>query len=240
MNAAALGSWAGIFRSESLKQQWEWIETQLQEESQQYRVFPDGPNRYKALELCPLEITQVVIVGQDPYPKEGQAHGLAFSVPTGMALPPSLINIRNEILQDPDADPAFDANMGSFDEGNGNLESWAQQGVLLLNTALSVRENQAGSHRHLPWPLITQAWIQLVSEQAKPSVFLLWGNHARALAPSIHERHLVLESAHPSPLSAYRGFVGSKPFGKANTWLRAQGRPGVDWMSPFRRSKAEL
>jgi uracil-DNA glycosylase len=240
MEHAKLGTWADIFQSESLKQDLRDIEDQLKVEALNFRVFPESQFQFRALELCPLEKTQVVIVGQDPYHGEGQAHGLAFSVPNGIAPPPSLRNITQEILQDSIANPEGEAVLPHLNLNSGNLESWAAQGVLLLNMTLSVRENQAGSHQHLPWSSITKAWIDLVSRKAQPVVFLLWGNHARQLKPLIQPQHLVLESAHPSPLSAYRGFIGSQPFGKANQWLTEHQRPGIDWLSPWRRSADPL
>ncbi|MDA0685482.1 MAG: uracil-DNA glycosylase [Bacteroidetes bacterium] len=240
MEHAKLGTWAEIFQSESLRQDLREIEDQLKAEALNYRIFPGSQFRFRALELCPLEKTQVVIVGQDPYHGDGQADGLAFSVPNGIAPPPSLRNIIQEILQDSIINPGGEAALHTLNLEGGNLESWAAQGVLLLNMTLSVRENQAGSHQHLPWSSITKAWIDLVNRKAQPVVFLLWGNHARQLKPLIQSKHLVLESAHPSPLSAYRGFIDSRPFGKANQWLTEHQRPGIDWLSPWRRSANPL
>ncbi|MFM1898212.1 MAG: hypothetical protein RL577_452 [Bacteroidota bacterium] len=240
MNYAELGTWANIFQSASLEQDLKEIEDQLQIENQHFRIFPEPKLRYRALELCPIETTKVVILGQDPYHGPGQAHGLAFSVPRGVIPPPSLRNITKEIIQDPLINTAGEAALASLDLNHGNLESWAKQGVLLLNMSLSVRENQAGSHQHLPWPNITRAWIEMIGQQTQATVFMLWGKQARSLRPLIQPKHLVLESAHPSPLSAYRGFMGSRPFGKANLWLSTHNRSKIDWLSPWRRSTHEL
>lgn len=240
MNTSALGSWSTIFQSTEVSGALKVIEEQLELEVKHARIYPKAAHRYRALELCPMENTQVVIVGQDPYHGEGQADGLAFSVPVGQAIPPSLRNIYQEIIRDPLINPDPTAIQQELNLHNGDLESWARQGVLLLNTSLSVRENQAGSHQHLPWQTLTKAWIELISHMAPPTVFLLWGKHAQQLKPLIQPRHLILESAHPSPLSAYRGFIGSQPFGKANQWLWSKHRAGIDWLSPMRRSGAQL
>lgn len=240
MNYTQLGTWAAIFQTESLKLDLKDIEDQLQAEASRFQIFPEPKFRFRALELCPFEKTKVVIVGQDPYHGYGQAHGLAFSVPNGVIPPPSLRNIAQEIIQDPIVNPAGESTLPNLNLLQGNLESWATQGVLLLNMCLSVRENQAGSHHHLPWTSITRAWVEMVSHQSQPCVFLLWGKQARSLKPLIQSKHLVLESAHPSPLSAYRGFSGSRPFGKANQWLSAHDRSEIDWLSPWRRSTHQL
>ena len=167
---------------------------------------------------------KVVILGQDPYHGPGQAHGLAFSVPEGVRTPPSLVNIYKELQ----------ADLGVQIPPHGNLESWARQGVLLLNNALTVEAGQAGSHQNRGWEAITDAAVAAVAARAEPSVFILWGSHARKKAMRVPElagntRHLILTAPHPSPLSAHSGFFGSRPFSKANAFLEAQGRGAIDW-----------
>ena len=187
-------------------------------------IFPPRGQRLRALELTPLDAVKVVILGQDPYHGPGQAHGLCFSVPEGVRVPPSLVNIYKELESD----------LGVPRRPHGNLEHWARQGVLLLNTCLTVEEGRAGSHAGLGWEAITDAAVAAVAERDEPSVFILWGNHARRKALNVPRLaqggpHLVLTSPHPSPLSAHSGFFGSKPFSKANAFLEANGRGGIDW-----------
>jgi len=193
------------------------------EEAAGKRIYPPRGTRLAALALTPLDRVKVVILGQDPYHGPGQAHGLSFSVSRGMKIPPSLVNIYKEI----------EADLGLPRGSHGNLESWAQQGVLLLNTSLSVEEGRAGSHAGLGWEAITDAVVAAVAAKAEPCVFLLWGNHARRKAEKvpglIGGRHLVLTAPHPSPLSAYAGFFGCRHFSQANAFLEAQGRGGIDW-----------
>lgn len=186
-------------------------------------IYPPRGQRLRALDLTPLDQVKVVILGQDPYHGPGQAHGLSFSVPPGVRQPPSLVNILKELQSD----------LGIARPDQGNLESWAKQGVLLLNNALTVEAGQAGSHQQRGWEAITDAAVKAVAERAEPSVFILWGSHAKKKAQRIDAlksgRHLVIHSPHPSPLSAHRGFFGSKPFSKANAFLEANGRGAVDW-----------
>jgi uracil-DNA glycosylase len=186
-------------------------------------VYPPRGTRLNALALTPLDSVKVVILGQDPYHGPGQAHGLAFSVPQGVPPPPSLVNVLKELKADLGIEPA----------GHGNLEAWAKQGVLLLNNALTVTAGQAGSHQQQGWEAITDAAVAAVAARAEPSVFVLWGSHAAAKAARvpglIDGRHLVLRAPHPSPLSAYRGFFGSRPFSQANAFLAAHGRGAIDW-----------
>lgn len=194
------------------------------EEASGKAVYPPRGQRLRALELTPLDEVKVVILGQDPYHGPGQAHGLCFSVPEGVQVPPSLVNIYKELESD----------LGIERRSTGNLERWARQGVLLLNTSLTVEAGRAGSHAGKGWEAITDAAVAAVARRAAPSVFILWGNHARNKAAKVPElgpgtRHLVLTSAHPSPLSAHAGFFGSKPFSKANAFLEAQGRGAVEW-----------
>jgi uracil-DNA glycosylase len=194
------------------------------EEERGAMIYPPRGTRLRAFELTPLEEIKVVIVGQDPYHGPGQAHGLCFSVPDGIRVPPSLLNIYKELESD----------LGVARRDSGNLEHWARQGVLLLNTSLTVEAGKAGSHAGKGWEAITGAALAAVAAREVPSVFVLWGNHARKKAASIPELaergpHLVLASAHPSPLSAHAGFFGSKPFSKANAFLEATSRGAIDW-----------
>ncbi len=194
------------------------------EEENGKTIYPPRGSRLRALELTPLDAVKVVILGQDPYHGPGQAHGLAFSVPEGIRTPPSLVNIYKELRDD----------LGLEIPPHGNLEHWAEQGVLLLNNALTVEAGQAGSHQGKGWETITDAAVAAVAARPEPSVFILWGAHARkkaARVPEITEggRHLVLTAPHPSPLSAHSGFFGSKPFSKANAFLNEQGRGSIDW-----------
>ena len=194
------------------------------EEAAGKTIYPPRGQRLAALERTSLEAVKVVILGQDPYHGPGQAHGLSFSVPEGVAIPPSLRNIYKELTSD----------LGIAPASHGNLTRWADQGVLLLNTALTVEAGQAGSHQGRGWEEFTDAAVSAVAARPEPSVFVLWGNHARKKAAGIASLgagspHLVLTSAHPSPLSAYAGFFGSKPFSKTNAFLEAEGRGAIDW-----------
>jgi uracil-DNA glycosylase len=184
------------------------------------RIFPKGSEWFHALDATPLERVRVVILGQDPYHGEGQAHGLCFSVRQGVRPPPSLINIYKEMKSD----------LGLEPPSHGNLEAWAKQGVLLLNSVLTVEAGLAASHQGKGWERFTDAVIRLVNDQPRPVVFILWGTYAQRKAAFVdRQRHLVLASAHPSPLSAHNGFFGSKPFSKANEFLAANGREPIDW-----------
>jgi uracil-DNA glycosylase len=184
------------------------------------RIFPKGSEWFHALDVTPLEQVRVVILGQDPYHGEGQAHGLCFSVKPGVRPPPSLINIYKEMKSD----------LGLEPPPHGNLEAWAKQGVLLLNAVLTVEAGLAASHQGKGWERFTDAVIRLVNDQPQPVVFILWGAYAQRKAAFVdRNRHLVLTSAHPSPLSAHNGFFGSRPFSKANEFLVAQGLGPIDW-----------
>lgn len=189
-------------------------------DQQQAPVYPPRPYLFEALNLCPLNQTKVIILGQDPYHGPGQAHGLSFSVPAGVKWPPSLRNILKE----------WQADLGHDLPLHGDLSVWAKQGVLLLNTVLSVRHKEAGSHQNWGWEIFTDKIIQLLNEDSAPKVFILWGKAAGAKKNILNlSRHRVLESQHPSPLSAYRGFWGSKPFSRCNTLLQELGREPIDW-----------
>ncbi|WP_369026324.1 uracil-DNA glycosylase [Qipengyuania sp. RANM35] len=186
-------------------------------------IYPPRGCRLRALELTPLEAVRVVILGQDPYHGPGQAMGLCFSVPQGERVPPSLVNIYKEL----------EGDCGISRPDHGDLTRWARQGVLLLNNTLTVEAGNAGSHAGRGWDAITDACVAAVAEQAEPSVFILWGSHAQAKAKRIaalrNGRHCLIESPHPSPLSAHRGFFGSRPFSRTNEFLASNGRGTIDW-----------
>jgi uracil-DNA glycosylase len=185
-----------------------------------HTIFPPEPQVFRALELTPFEQASVVILGQDPYHGAGQAHGLAFSVQPGVKPPPSLVNMYKEL----------EADIGLPRPTTGFLEPWAKQGVLLLNTALTVRANEANSHAKQGWEPLTDAIIGAVAERADPAVFVLWGANAQKKIKLIDaSRHAIIQSAHPSPLSAYNGFFGSKPFSRINAALAQQGKPPINW-----------
>jgi uracil-DNA glycosylase len=186
-------------------------------------VYPPHGCRLKALELTPLDSVKVVILGQDPYHGPGQAMGLSFAVPEGVKVPPSLANIYKEL----------EADLGIACPAHGDLSAWARRGVLLLNNTLTVEGGKAASHAGRGWETVTDACVAAVAARAEPSVFILWGSHAQAKAKRIAGlragQHCVIESPHPSPLSAYRGFFGSRPFSRANAFLTERGRAPVDW-----------
>ena len=186
------------------------------------RIFPKGSDWFRALDLTPLDEVRVVILGQDPYHGPGQAHGLCFSVPDGVRPPPSLINIYRELESD----------LGIAPARHGFLEHWAKQGVLLLNSVLTVEMGRAASHRDRGWERFTDAVVAEVNARAEPVVFMLWGSYAQKKAAQLDPRHLVLKAPHPSPLSAHSGFFGCKHFSKANAFLEAQGRAAIDWALP--------
>jgi len=194
------------------------------EEAAGKQVYPPRGMRLAALALTPLDQVRCVILGQDPYHGPGQAHGLAFSVQDGVRVPPSLVNIYKEL----------EADLGLPRAATGDLSPWARQGVLLLNNTLTVEAGQAGSHAGQGWDAITDACVAAVAERAEPTVFILWGSHARKKASRVPmlaraSQHLVLTSAHPSPLSAHNGFFGSRPFSQTNSFLESTGRGAIDW-----------
>lgn len=183
-------------------------------------IYPKPSEWFHALDATPLNEVRVVILGQDPYHGEGQAHGLCFSVQTETRIPPSLVNIYKELQSDLNIAPAK----------HGNLNSWAKQGVLLLNSVLTVEAGKAASHQGQGWERFTDAIIKLANDQPHPIVFILWGNYAQKKAAFVdRNRHLVLTSVHPSPLSAHNGFFGSKPFSKTNSFLNNKARKPIDW-----------
>jgi uracil-DNA glycosylase len=195
----------------------------LEEKQRGKSIFPRGPEYFRALDLTPISDVKVVILGQDPYHGLGQAHGLCFSVQPGVRVPPSLVNIYKEMQSDLGIPPAR----------HGFLESWAKQGVLLLNSVLTVEESRAASHQGKGWERFTDAVIRIVNDECSAVVFMLWGAYAQKKAAFLDtSRHLVLKAAHPSPLSAHNGFLGSGHFSKANAYLQAHGRAPVDWALP--------
>lgn len=213
-------SWQAILEPEFEKPYFATLEAFLEAERSAHQVFPPPADVFHALELNAPTDVRVLIVGQDPYHDDGQAHGLAFSVKSGIRLPPSLMNIYRELETD----------LGVPRSKSGNLEAWAKQGVLLLNTSLTVRAHEAASHKNKGWEKLTDAIIQAVSSQANPVVFVLWGAHAQKKLSLVDgTRHTVIQSVHPSPLSAHNGFFGSKPFSKVNAALTEAGQMPIDW-----------
>lgn len=207
-------------RAERGKPYFEALESFLDRERAEARVYPPRDQIFRALELTPREAVRVVLIGQDPYHGPGQAHGLAFSVAPGVARPPSLRNLFKELRDD----------LGHSIPAGGDLRPWARRGVLLLNAVLTVRAGEAGSHRGAGWAAFTDAVIEAVNGGSRPVVFLLLGNRAREKAAGVDgSRHGVIEAPHPSPLSAYRGFFGSRVFSRANRFLQEAGREPVDW-----------
>lgn len=218
--AAIQNDWLDALQGEFRQPYYKKLFRTVNEEYRTRRIFPPADDIFNAFHLTPLRDVKVVILGQDPYHGEGQAHGLCFSVRPGVEIPPSLVNIYQELHDD----------LGCTIPNHGCLVKWAQQGVLLLNTVLTVRAHQANSHKEIGWEIFTDAAIRKVSEQDRPIVFILWGRPAQAKKSMLHNpKHLILEAPHPSPLSAYRGFFGSRPFSQANRFLEAQGIEPVDW-----------
>ena len=184
------------------------------------QIFPPADDIFNAFHLTPLHEVKVVILGQDPYHNDGQAHGLCFSVKPDVDIPPSLVNIYQELHDD----------LGCYIPNNGYLKKWADQGVMLLNTVLTVRAHQANSHRGIGWEEFTDAAIRALNEQDRPMVFILWGRPAQMKKPMLtNPKHLILEAPHPSPLSAFRGFFGSRPFSRTNEYLKENGIEPIDW-----------
>ncbi len=192
----------------------------VQNEYATRKIFPPADDIFNAFHLTPLHEVKVVILGQDPYHNDGQAHGLCFSVKPDVEVPPSLVNIYQELHDD----------LGCYIPNNGYLVKWAKQGVLMLNTVLTVRAHQANSHRGMGWEQFTDAAIRILNEQDRPIVFILWGSPAQKKAQMLdNPKHLILKAPHPSPLSAYRGFFGSRPFSKTNEFLVKNGLAPIDW-----------
>ncbi|HJG23544.1 uracil-DNA glycosylase [Enterococcus durans] len=216
-------SWQDVLADEFEKPYYHSLRDFLKKEYKTQKIHPDMYHIFEALELTPYEKVKVVILGQDPYHGANQAHGLSFSVQPGVKIPPSLNNIYKELQSD----------LGIKPVNHGNLVSWAKQGVLLLNTVLTVREGQAYSHRGQGWERLTDTIIEKLNEREQPVVFILWGKPAQEKMKMIdRSKHIILTSSHPSPLSAHRGFLGSKPFSKTNDALLALGEQPIDWQLP--------
>lgn len=212
--------WLEVLRSEFDKPYFADLKAFLSEEKKHYRVYPPGNRIFAAFDYTPFSKVKVVILGQDPYHGDGQAHGLCFSVPDGVTLPPSLVNIYKELSTD----------LGIPVPRSGNLENWAKQGVLLLNATLTVRANQAGSHQRRGWENFTDEVIRQLSARHNGLVFILWGSYAQAKETLIDtSKHFILKAVHPSPLSVYRGFFGCRHFSKTNELLSQAGKKPVDW-----------
>ncbi len=213
-------SWQEVLRPETAKPYYEQLLNSVTEAYRAESVFPPQADLMTAFRLCPFSATRVVILGQDPYHQVGQAHGLAFSVQEGVRVPPSLRNIYKELASDIPIQPKI----------HGNLKSWAEQGVLLLNSTLTVLPGKPGSHQKLGWETFTDAVITAISTHKEHVVFILWGNFAKSKATHIDEtKHLIPTAPHPSPLSAYAGFCGSKPFSQTNKYLEAHGLGTINW-----------
>ena len=213
-------SWKNILENQFSSDYFLNLKKFLIEEKKQYIIYPPGSLMFSAFNLTPLNKVKVIILGQDPYHGTKQAHGLCFSVPQGIKNPPSLKNIFKELSEDLGIEPSE----------SGNLESWAKQGVLLLNSTLSVRANQAGSHQNKGWETFTDSVISTLSEKKSGLIFILWGNYAKAKEKLIDtDKHYILKAAHPSPFSAYSGFFGCKHFSKTNEILKNSGLPEIDW-----------
>ena len=218
--AAINGDWLEALKDEFKKDYYKQLFEKVNEEYRTRLIFPPANDIFNAFHLTPLKDVKVVILGQDPYHGNNQAHGLCFSVKPEVEIPPSLVNIYKELHDD----------LGCYIPNNGYLVKWAKQGVLMLNTVLTVRAHQANSHRGIGWEEFTNAAIRVLNEQDRPIVFILWGSPAQRKKEMLNNpKHLILEAPHPSPLSAYRGFFGSKPFSQTNAFLEKNGLTPIDW-----------
>ena len=216
-------SWDKVLEGEFDKEYYLKLRKFLIDEYKSRRIYPDMYHIFNALKYTAYEDVKAVILGQDPYHQPGQAHGLCFSVQKGVQTPPSLVNIYKELESD----------LGITPPSHGNLESWAKNGVLLLNTVLTVRDSTANSHRGKGWEIFTDRVIELLNEREKPMVFILWGNPAKAKESLItNPAHCIIKSAHPSPLSAHYGFWGGKYFSRTNDFLVSAGQEPIDWRIP--------
>lgn len=220
MNVKIEGSWKNILKDEFEKPYFKLLTQFIRKEYSSQQIYPPAKLIFNAFDQCPFDQVKVVIIGQDPYHNPGQANGLCFSVNDGVRVPPSLINIYKEIKDD----------LGKNISESGNLERWSKQGVLLLNATLTVRAHQAGSHQGKGWEQFTDTVIDKLSNKRENLVFILWGSFAQRKGENIDaNRHLILKSPHPSPLSAHRGFFGNKHFSKTNDYLIQKGKEPVDW-----------
>jgi len=218
--AAISNDWLEPLSPEFKKPYYEKLYKKVQEEYNTRLIFPPANDIFNAFDFTPLSEVKVVILGQDPYHGDGQAHGLCFSVKPDVDTPPSLVNIYKELHDD----------LGCYVPNNGYLEKWAKQGVLLLNTVLTVRAHQANSHRGIGWEEFTDAAIRILDEQDRPIVFLLWGKPAQTKKTMLHNpKHLILQAPHPSPLSAHRGFFGCRHFSQTNEFLKEHDLEPIDW-----------
>lgn len=225
--AAISNDWLPVFQGEFRKPYYKQLYQTVMKEYNTRKIYPAPDDIFNAFHLTPFHKVKAVILGQDPYHGEGQAHGLCFSVKPDVEIPPSLVNIYQELHDD----------CGCYIPDNGYLTKWAEQGVLLLNTVLTVRAHQANSHRGIGWEEFTDAAIRRLNEEDRPIVFILWGRPAQMKKSMLtNPNHLILEAPHPSPLSAYRGFFGSKPFSKTNEFLVAHGVEPIDWQIENLRS----
>jgi uracil-DNA glycosylase len=223
MTASIPASWQPILAEETEKPYFHKLQTFLAEERRAHTIFPPEPEVFTALATTPYERVSVLLLGQDPYHDDNQAHGLCFSVRPGIKPPPSLVNMFKELRDD----------LGCPIPNNGYLKHWAEQGILMLNAVLTVRAHKPNSHKNKGWEQFTDAIIRSVSTKSDPVVFVLWGGYAaKKLALIDTQRHIVIQSAHPSPLSARNGFFGSRPFSRINAELRAVGKPEIDWQIP--------
>ena len=221
--AAISNDWLPALKPEFGKPYYKDLYGFINQEYATQTIYPPADRIFEALHLTPLHEVKVVILGQDPYHEPNQAHGLSFSVMPGVQIPPSLVNIYRELQSD----------LGCRIPNNGYLKKWADQGVLLLNTVLTVREHQANSHHGQGWEIFTDRIIELLNEREKPMAFILWGTPARRKKAMItNPRHYIVESPHPSPLSADRGFFGSRPFSRVNAFLESCGETPIDWQLP--------
>ena len=217
---ALSGEWQAALSPEFRKPYYRRLRETVVQEYGSRRIFPPKDEIFTAMHLTPLSKVKVVILGQDPYHEPGQAQGLCFSVPEGVKIPPSLVNIYQELHDD----------LGCDIPQHGNLKAWAEQGVLLLNTVLTVRAHEAFSHRGIGWEQFTDAIIEILDKEDRPMVFLLWGSPAQKKSEMLkNPKHLILKAPHPSPLSAYRGFFGCRHFSKCNEFLKSHGVEPVDW-----------
>lgn len=212
--------WLSVLNPEFRKPYYRNLYEFVKKEYNSTQVFPPSDDIFNAFHLTPLSEVKVVVIGQDPYHEPGQAHGLCFSVKPGVDIPPSLVNIYKELQDD----------LGCYIPDNGYLVKWARQGVLMLNTVLTVRAHRANSHQGKGWEEFTDAAIRALNTQDRPIVFILWGKPAQMKKSMLNNpNHLILEAPHPSPLSAYRGFFGSRPFSKTNAFLKEHGAEPIDW-----------
>ncbi len=218
--AGISGGWYEALKDEFKKPYYKKLFETVNQEYRTRKIFPPANDIFNAFHLTPLDKVKVVILGQDPYHNNGQAHGLCFSVQKGVEVPPSLVNIYQELHDD----------LGVKIPDHGCLTKWASQGVLMLNTVLTVRAHQANSHRDIGWEQFTDAAIKALDRQDRPIVFILWGSPAQRKKAMLHNpQHLILQAPHPSPLSAFRGFFGSRPFSQTNRFLQEHGVEPVDW-----------